>query len=250
MAQPVAAPAKSSARDALRARIQGRAAAKAAAQKVKSAGAKYATLRRIAVEEPQEVDAALTQLSEGFTELGQALQSMKQNLDLGDGTMPAQPGQALQSPSGPTASLKARIAAKKNYASRFRRLADEAPAQFEMAYNEVYQALDGLAEDMENAAANLGITIAPAEEASPFGEGGAPPSDGGAPPFGGDETPAEEHAEEHAEEPPAEGEEHSEEDDEKEASGSDWFVTDRDETGKPNAPQTASARKPVVQVRK
>ncbi len=226
MAQAAVAPAKVSAREALRARIQARAAAKVVVQKAKAAGAKFATLKRIALEEPQEVDGALGQLAEGFGELAQALTSMSQNLDLGG--VPA------------TASLKARLAAKKNYAARFRRIAEEAPEQFEMAYNEVYQALDGLAEDMENAADNLGIALAPpVAEAGP--EVGAGPMDG-AEPFAGAETPAEEHAEEHAE--PVEEEV-------KESSGSDWFVTDRDETGKPKVPMaTAAAKKPVVTVRK
>jgi len=229
MAQAAAAPAKS-AREALRARIQARAAAKVVVQKAKAAGAKFATLKRIAIEEPQEVDGALSQLAEGFGELGQAIQSLSQNLDLGG--VPQ------------TASLKARLAAKKNYAARFRRLADEAPEQFEMAYNEVYQALDGLAEDMENAADNLGIALAPpmAEEGLAGPEVGAGPMDG-AEPFGGEETPAEEHAEEHAEAPVDE--------EVKESSGSDWFVTDRDEQGKPKVPMaTASAKKSIVQVRK
>ena len=218
-----------SAREALRTRIQARAAAKAAAQKVKSAGKKFATLRRIAADEPQEVDAALSQLAEGFSELGTALQSMSQNLDLGGAPV--------------TASLKARIAAKKNYAARFRRLAEEAPEQFEGAYNEVYQALDGLAEDMENAADNLGITLA-----SPVGADGAPGLE--SEPEGiadAEHEVIEEHADE-GNEIPAELEEHVEEE-EHEASGSDWFVTDRDEKGEAKKPTVAS-RKSVVTVRK
>jgi hypothetical protein len=222
-----AAASKVTAREALRARIQARAAAKVVVEKAKQAGKKFATLKRIAIEEPQEVDGALGQLAEGFGELSQALQSMSQNLDLGG--VPA------------TASHKARLAAKKNYAARFRRIAEEAPEQFEMAYNEVYQALDGLAEDMENAADNLGIALAPPmTEEAPAAE---------AAPFGGEETPAEEHLEEEVtEEAPAE--EVHEEEEVKESSGSDWFTTDRDETGKPKAPTVASARKSVVQVRK
>lgn len=228
MAQPAS---KVTARDALRARIQARAAAKVVVQKAKAAGAKFATLRRIALEEPQEVDSALSQLAEGFGELSQALTSMSQNLDLGG--VPA------------TASLKARLAAKKNYASRFRRLADEAPEQFEMAYNEVYQALDGLAEDMENAADNLGIALAP-----PVDEMGAPGPEG-IPPAIVDEAKAEGETPEHELAEHAEGEEHHDEEEVKESSGSDWFVTDRDEEGKPKVPMaTTSAKKPVVQVRK
>lgn len=219
---------KLNSREALRARIQARQAAKKAAEKIKTAGRKFATLRRIALEEPQEVDSAIAQLAEGFGELSTALTTMAQNLDLG-----AAPVEG--------ASLPALTAKKKNYASRFRRLAEEAPEQFEMAYNEVYQALDGLAEDMENAADNLGIELA-----APVAEGM-------------ESEPAaiaeEEHevVEEHKEEGndvPEELSEHVEEEGEKEASnGSDWFVTDRDETGEAKKPTVAS-RKSVVTSRK
>lgn len=227
MAQPAAT--KVTARDALRARIQARAAAKVVVQKAKAATAKFATLRRIALEEPQEVDSALSQLAEGFSELSTALTSMSQNLDLGG--VPA------------TASLKARVAAKKNYASRFRRLAEEAPEQFEMAYNEVYQALDGLAEDMENAADNLGIALAP-----PAAEGGIEAEPAGI--AEGEHEVVNEAENAGLPVPPA-VEEHVEEEGVKEGSGSDWFVSDRDEEGKPKVPMaTASAKKPVVTVRK
>jgi len=227
-----AAASKVTAREALRARIQARAAAKVVVEKAKQAGKKFATLKRVALEEPQEVDGALSQLAEGFSELSQALTSMSQNLDLGG--VPQ------------TASLKARIAAKKNYAARLRRIADEAPEQFEMAYNEVYQALDGLAEDMENAADNLGIALAP-----PMAEEGLPGMESEPAGVAEGEHEVVEEAENAGLPVPEEVEEHVE-DEEKEASGSDWFVTDRDEKGEPKIPQTASAkpRKSVVQVRK
>lgn len=220
MASP--ATAKPTPREALRARIQARAEARRAGEKVKAAAKKYATLRRIAIEEPQEVGDALGQLAEGFSELGNALQSLSQNLDLAP--MPA------------TASLKARMAAKKNYASRFRRIAEEAPAEFEAAYNEVYQSLDGLAEDMENAADNLGIQLVPEggeSEPKEIAEG---------------EHEVIENAEDAGIPVPPEVSEHAEEEI-KESSGSDWFVSDRDPSGKPKAPTTAG-RKSVVQVRK
>ena len=223
MAQAAATPNKSSAREALRSRIQARAEAKAATRKAAAAVKKYATLRRIADEEPQEVDTALGQLAEGFSELSQALRSMSQNLDLGG--VPA------------TASLKARLAAKRNYGSRFRRLAEEAPDQFELAYGEVYQALDGLAEDMEVAADNLGIELPPPgdgleSEPAAIAEG---------------EHEVVDEAEEVGLDIPPDVEEHVEEE-VKEGSGSDWFVTDRGPDGKPKAP-TASAKKSVVQAR-
>lgn len=227
MAPAAATPTKVSAREALRSRIQARAAAKAAAKKVAGVKAKFATLRRIAIEEPQEVDSALSQLADGFAELSEALRSMSQNLDLGG--VPQ------------TASLKARLAAKKNYANRFRRIAEEAPEQFEMAYNEVYQALDGLAEDMENAADNLGIDLA--SPATEEGEMKAEPKE-----IAEGEHEVIEEAEEAGVPVPEEISEHAEEEI-KEGSGSDWFITDRDEAGKPKAP-TASVKKPVVTVRK
>jgi hypothetical protein len=230
MAQAAAAP-KLNAREALRARIQARAAAKVVVAKAKAAGAKFATLKRVALEEPQEVDGALAQLAEGFGELSQALTSMSQNLDLGG--VPA------------TASLKARLAAKKNYAARFRQIADEAPEQFEMAYNEVYQALDGLAEDMENAADNLGIALAPPMAEEGLDSEPAAISEG--------EHEVVEEAEEAGLPVPEPVEEHVEEEEIKESSGSDWFVTDRDSEGKPKTPMatvSSAKRKPVVQVRK
>ena len=213
------------AREALRARIKARAVAKAAAQKTITAAKKFAKLRRIAFEEPQEVDGALGQLAEGFAELSEALSQMVTNLDMGEPGIPA------------TASLKAHIAAKKNYAARFRRIAEEAPHQFEQAYNEVYLALDGLAEDMEVAADNLGIALAP-----PLDEAGGVPGIESEPA----EIAEEEHevVEEHPEEASPELEEHVEEEEEKEASGSgsDWFSTDRDQNGQPKKP-IASAKK-------
>jgi hypothetical protein len=228
MATPAKVLSKITSREAIRSRIQARARAKVVMQKAAAAGKKFATLRRIAEEEPQEVDAALSQLAEGFSELSGALQSMSQNLDLGG--VPT------------TASLKARLAAKKNYATRLRRIAEEQPAEFESAYNEVYQALDGLAEDMENAADNLGIALAP-----PIEEGGM---ESEPVPIAEGEHEVVEEAENAGLPVPPDVEEHIEEEEEdKEASGSDWFTTDRDATGKPKTPQTAS-RKSVVQVRK
>ncbi|VVB53453.1 Uncharacterised protein [uncultured archaeon] len=219
---------KQSAREALRARIQARAAAKEAAAKVKNAGKKFATLRRIAIEEPHEVDAAISELAAGFGELSTALQTMAQNLDLGG--VPA------------TASLKARIAAKNNYASRFRRIAEEAPEQFEAAYNEVYQALDGLSEDMENAAENLGISLALPTEGEMPGMESEPKE------IAEGEHEVIEEAEKAGLPVPEEVSEHAEEE-EKEASGSDWFVTDREADGQPKKP-TVAAKKSVVTVRK
>ncbi len=216
---------KPSPREALRARIQARAeASRAAAAKIAKT-AKYVTLRRIAAQEPQEVDSAISQLASGFSELASALGAMNRNLDLGG--LPAE------------ASLKARIAAKQKYGSRFRRLAEEAPQEFEAAYNEVYQALDGLAEDMENAADNLGITLAP-----PMDGMESEPVD-----IAHGEHDVVNEAEEAGLPVPPEVAEHAEEEAEHEASGNDWFVSDRGPDGEPKKPVVASARKPVVTAR-
>jgi len=217
---------KLSPREALRARIQARAEAKRAAASATAKTAKYATLRRIAADEPHEVDAAFTQLASGFSDLASALAAMNRNLDLGG--LPAE------------ASLKARIAAKRNYAARFRRLAEEAPQELEAAYNEVYQALDGLAEDMENAADNLGITLTPPSDGVEF-----EPAD-----IAEGEHEVVQEAEGAGLPVPPEIAEHAEEEEaEHEASGSDWFVTDRDPAGEPKKPAVASARRPVVTAR-
>lgn len=225
------------AREALRARIQVRAAAKAAAKKTVTAAKKFATLRRIAFEEPQEVDGALSQLSEGFAELSEALNQMVVNLDMGDQGMG---DQAIPA----TASLKAHIASKKNYAARFRRIAEEVPEQFGQALSEVYIALDGLTEDMEVAAENLGITLTP-----PMGEAGPGPEgiEGIEP--GPEGIPDETVDEPAADVPPEFGGENVVEE-EKDASGSDWFSDDRNSNGQPQKPTVASKKRASVVTRR
>jgi hypothetical protein len=226
------------ARQALRARIQVRAAAKAAAKKTVTAAKKFATLRRIAFEEPQEVDGALSQLSEGFAELSEALNQMVVNLDMGDQGMG---DQAIPA----TASLKAHIASKKNYAARFRRIAEEVPEQFGQALSEVYIALDGLTEDMEVAAENLGITLTPPmDEVGPGPEGIEPGPEGiESEPVG---IPDETMDEPAADVPPEFGGGEDVVEEEKDASGSDWFSDDRDSNGQPKKTTASKKRASVV----
>lgn len=225
--------APQSAVDKLRARIAARKAGAEVAQKTAKIRAKFATLRKFAADEPAAVDAALTQLGEGFGELAEAIRTLKVNLDL------------VEAPK--TADMKTRIAAKRNYGARFKRIAEEAPEQFEGALNEFYQAIDGLAEDTENLAGNLGVNLseAPMGQEAPFGGEGEFESEP-------KEIAEEEHevVKEHEEEGnavPAELEEHVEEEEAVEASGSDAWVTDRDEKGEPKKPTLASRKvvKPV-----
>jgi hypothetical protein len=203
----------------------------------KEARAKFGRLQQIANEFPKEVSAALGELSEGFHQVGEALNAMNENLGL------------VTPPK--SASLAIRIAASKNYGAALKKIADESPEELAGAVNEVYSALNELAGDIENFADNTGIELLPPVET---------------------ETPAEEAAEGHstlegpqfveeeleeAQEAVAEGdmeeavqESHdaeeaaegtiAEESVTANAPGAGAWVTDRDETGQPKTPVKAS----------
>ena len=118
--------------------------------------------------------------------------------------------------------------------------------------SEVYLAIDGLAEDMENLADNLGIELEnPAAVAEGDGLGLEETVIDGEEiepaPLAEEEHEVVEEAEDAGLPVPEELEEHVEEE-EHEASGSDWFSTDRDEKGEPKPPVVASKR-PVVKPR-
>lgn len=181
-------------------KIQARKAEKQAAEK-----AKWAKMRRMAEEGAGDVEKSLETLAEACSAQAEAFENLKENLDL------IQPSKE--------ASMKTRVAAARNYAKAFQRIAEEAPEQLAEALTEAYHSLDEQAGALEQLAEDLGVDLhmTPAEEA--FGEEG-------------------EQEIENAEEAGAPvGSEPEATEAEKEAAGSDWFSTDRDESGQPKTPE-------------
>jgi hypothetical protein len=117
----------------------------------KVAADRFARLRRIAADEPQEVELALTEFGDCVSAFADSFSELKGNLD-------------LVSPDK-TASLKEKSAAKSKYASAFRRLAEEQPEEVAAAFQEAYSDLDEMTAAFENLAENLGIDLsAPVED--------------------------------------------------------------------------------------
>lgn len=197
----------------------------------KEATDKWARLRQVAAEEAKEADAALAEVADALGTMADALSAFRENLDL------------IEAPK--TASIKSRIESARKYASAFRRMAEESPEVVADALSEVYHSLDDVAGAIENLAENMGIelNLTPAEES--FAEegqeelaGDIPAEEEEAPVVDSDEGL-------HGEQPTAEVEEEPkeevvEEEEVKEASGSDQFVSDRDEQGEPKSPVIAS----------
>jgi hypothetical protein len=171
------------------------------AQKQAETKAKWAKMRRTAEEGAAGVESSLSNLAEACAAQAEAFDNLKENLDL------------IQAPK--EASLKVRIAAARNYAKAFKRIAEEAPEQLAEALQEAYHSLDEQAGALEELADNLGVDLnaTPAEEA--FSQEGIQEID-------------------QAEE--ADGFAGGEPEEEKEA-GSEGWVTDRDETGQPKTPE-------------
>jgi len=185
-------------------KIQARKAEKVAAVK-----AKYAKMRHVAENAPGEIEKDLTLLADACAAQAEAYDALRENLDL------------IQAPK--EASIKVRVAAAKQYAAEFRRIAEEAPEQLADAISEAYHSLDEQAGALEMLAEHLGVELnaTPAEEAfaeegiqeiEEADEEGVPMGDVPEPPYD-DQAPTEE----------------------KEA-GSEGWVTDRDESGQPKQP--------------
>ena len=168
------------------------------AEKAAEAKAKWAKMRHMADEGAADVEHSLTDLADACSAQAEAFENLKENLDL------------IQAPK--EASIKIRTAAAANYAKAFKRIAEEAPEQLAEAIQEAYHSLDEQAGAIEQLAENLGVSLdaSPAEEA--FAEEGLA------------------EIEEHEEAAPLDEEI-------KEGAGSDWFVTDRDESGNPKKPE-------------
>lgn len=113
---------------------------------------KTANLRRIAAEEPHEVGNALDELSGLFSDIATVLSGMaretaalKENLNL------EEPGR--------TASIRDRVAARRNYARTLRRIANETPEELGIALSEVYAQLDDAASGIEALAQRFGLPL-------------------------------------------------------------------------------------------
>ena len=179
-------------------KIQARKAEKQAAEK-----AKYAQMRVVAESNPGQIEQDLTLLADACAAQAEAFDALRENLDL------------IQAPK--EASYKVRVAAAKEYAVSFRRIAEEAPEQLADAVREAYHSLDEQAGALEMLADHLGVELGatPAEEA--FAEEGIQEieeADEQGVPMGDVAEPGME---------------------DKEA-GSEGWVTDRDESGQPKQP--------------
>jgi hypothetical protein len=181
-------------------KIQARKAEKQAAAK-----AKWAKMRSTAAQYAPTIEKNLAKLAELCVAAAEGFSNLSENLDL------------VQAPKG--ASLKVRVAAARNYAKSFQRIAEESPEMLAEAVQEAYKSLDEIAGTLELAADQLGVDLnaTPAEEA--FAEEGVAEIEHG-----------EAEGEEIAEEAPIDEEV-------KEGAGSDWFTTDRDENGQPKTPE-------------
>ena len=105
----------------------------------------FGRLRQVAENEPKKAGDSLGELAHSLGVMATSMSNFRENLDLSD--VPK------------TASLRARMAAKKKYASEFRRIAMESPEQLADALVEFYNSLDEVASGVENLASNLGIDL-------------------------------------------------------------------------------------------
>lgn len=184
-------------RAALLKKIQARKAEKVAAKK-----AKYATMRHVAENMPGEIEKDLTLLADACAAQAEAFDALRENLDL------------IRAPK--EASIKVRVAAAKQYAAEFRRIAEESPEQLADAVREAYHSLDEQAGALETLAEHLDIELGatPAEEAfAEEGKAEIAEADEQGVPVGDVPEPFEESPDKEA--------------------GSEGFVTDRDESGQP-----------------
>jgi hypothetical protein len=175
-------------------KIQARKAEKQAAQKTK-----WAKMRHAAEEGAAGIEKKLAKLAYLCSAAAEGFENLRDNLDL------------IQAPK--ESSLKVRVAAARNYAKSFKRIAEEAPEQLAEAVQEAYKSLDEIAGTLEMAADQLGVDVnaTPAEEA--FAEEGIQEIYHGGE---GEEAPVDEEV--------------------KEGAGEAWS-TDRDESGQPRKPE-------------
>lgn len=193
---------------------------------------KYAKMRLVAAKAPEKLEKHLTMLADKYASAAEGIENLRENLGL---VRPAK-----------NAPLKVRVGATRDYAAKFRRIAEEAPEKLEDALAEAYQGLNDIAQDIEMAAEQMGVEL------------DAAPEEGGSFPPAVEEEVAGDIVEEAKEEGEApefellEKAEDSEPEEEKEAAGGDAWSTDRDESGNPKAPieadvpRTAAGSEPWV----
>lgn len=206
----------------LREKIAARKAERVAAEK-----AKFAKMRTVAQKAPEKLEACLAGLADKCASMAEGWENLRENLGLVK--------------AAKEAPLKVRVAAARNYGKAFKRVAEEAPEKMAEALTEAYQGLNDIAADIEMAADQMGISLeAPVEESAvvEIGDGGPASFEEEVAENIFDEAKEEGESPEHELEEKAEGD-HDEaaEEEEKEASGSEAWVTDRDESGQPKTPE-------------
>lgn len=111
---------------------------------------KFASLRRIATEEPAEVGIALRELREMLNGLEEQLSNLEDHLDV------------KETPK--EASIRQKVAHRNTFARGLQRLASEQPEELEVAVNDFYSELNDLVTGVESLADNLGLTLDLPEE--------------------------------------------------------------------------------------
>jgi len=186
---------------------------------------KYAKMRSVATKAPEKLEKHLIRLADKYASHAEGIENLRENLGLVR--------------AAKEAPLKIRVAAAKEYGKKFRRIAEESPEKLEEALVEAYQGLNDIAQDIEFAADQMGVDLNVQEDFKI--EDGVPGElEVEVPDQVVEEAEAEgETPEFEAEEKLTDSEPEDEVVEEKEAagSGSDAWVTDRDETGSPKAPE-------------
>ena len=119
--------------------------------------AKFATLKRIATENPEGVAQAISTLKQKLQDQVDNLSAMEENLGAGGPPAPIEGDPAPVAPvPGAPATVEARLAG-------LRRIAEEAPDQIEEALGEFYLGMDEVLALTENLADNLGVNLPDAQ---------------------------------------------------------------------------------------
>ena len=124
------------------------ASAKVNTAKAKTSADKFKVFRQIASQRPQDIQESLEEFRDTFAMMASKTNAMIKNLNL-----------VLASENG--TSLKEKVAARRQYASGLRKLADElgGPGAFADALGQMYQQLDDVADGIEAVADNLGVPL-------------------------------------------------------------------------------------------
>ena len=181
---------------------------------------KYAKMRSVATKAPEKLEKCLASVAAKHAALSEGIENLRENLGL--------------IRAAKNAPLKVRVAAAREYGKQFKLIASESPDKLAEALVEAYHGLNDIAADLEMAADQMGVDLnGPMEFPDKMGDDTL--EDGGI---------VEESVEE-GESPESElpaDEELPVEEGEKEASGSDAWVTDRDDSSQPKTPKDASTK--------